>query len=194
MNPTVVDAIQLQQWLAATARKDQQAFQALYAATSAKLFGFALRIVNKRELAEEVLQDAYVNIWNHAGNYQASLAAPLTWMISILRNRAIDQLRRLHHDVEIDGDDFAMQFIEAIEQPGGTPLQQLEMSQDANALAACMARLERAHRQAMALAYFHDLSHSEVATQLSMPIGTVKTWLRRGIDKLRLCLRPELAQ
>ncbi|MFZ6687715.1 sigma-70 family RNA polymerase sigma factor [Undibacterium sp. SXout11W] len=188
MTQATSDASQLHHWLAAIAKQDGRAFQALYEATSAKLFGFALRILHKRELAEEVLQESYVNIWNNAANYQASLAAPMTWMVTIVRHRAIDQLRRIDHDVEIDGEDFDMGLLHTLESTEPTPTRHLELSQDARALSSCMSRLENTHRQAMALAFFHDLSHSEVAQQLSLPIGTVKTWIRRGLDKLRLCL------
>ncbi|MFZ6654430.1 sigma-70 family RNA polymerase sigma factor [Undibacterium sp. TJN19] len=183
-----LDTSQLQQWLAAVARKDAQAFKSLYDASSSKLFGFALRILVKRELAEEVLQESFVNIWNNAGSYQAGLAAPMTWMTTIVRNRAFDLLRRLDHDVEIDGDTFDMEVMHAMESSDPTPVQSLELTQDAKALASCMSRLEGLHRQAMAMAFFHDLSHSEVAEQMKLPIGTVKTWIRRGLDKLRTCL------
>ncbi|WP_354329758.1 sigma-70 family RNA polymerase sigma factor [Undibacterium sp. GrIS 1.2] len=183
-----MDAGQLHIWLAGVARKDAIAFRSLYDATSPKLFGFALRILVKRELAEEVLQESFVNIWNNAASYQASLAAPMTWMTTIVRNRAFDLLRRLDHDVEIDADNFDMDVVHALESGDLTPIQSLEMTQDAKAPASCMSRLEGLHRQAMALAFFHDLSHSEVAEQMKLPMGTVKTWIRRGLDKLRTCL------
>lgn len=182
------DSGQLHIWLAAVARKDTQAFRALYDACSPKLFGFALRILVKRELAEEVLQESFANIWNSAASYQASLAAPMTWMTTIVRNRAFDLLRKLDHDVEIDADDFDVEIVQAMESGDPTPSQSLQLSQDAQALASCMSRLEAAHRQAVALAFYHDLSHSEVAEQLKLPIGTVKTWIRRSLDRLRNCL------
>lgn len=183
-----IDNGQLHLWLNAVARKDAAAFKALYQATSPKLFGFALRILNKRELAEEVLQESFVNIWNNAATYQSSLAAPMTWMMTIVRNRAVDLLRKLDHDVEIDADEFDPQILLAMESGDLSPMQQLELSQDAVALAACMSRLETLQRQAMALAFYHDLSHSEVAAHMTIPVGTVKTWIRRGLDKLRNCL------
>ena len=187
-----IDAAQLHIWLAAVVRKDAVAFRALYDATSPKLFGFVLRIVNKRELAEEVLQESFVNIWNNAGSYQASLAAPMTWMTTIVRNRAFDLLRKLNngqqHDVAIDAETFDIEIMSALESADATPAQALELSQDAKALASCLSRLEGLHRQAMALAFYHDLSHSEVAQQMNLPMGTVKTWIRRGLDKLRTCL------
>jgi RNA polymerase sigma factor (sigma-70 family) len=179
---------QLKEWLAATARQDGLAFRQLYNATSAKLFAFSLRILIKRELAEEVLQESFVNIWNNAGSYQSSLAAPMTWMTTIVRNKAFDMLRRMDDAVEIDADTFDKDVMTALESTDPTPLEALQISGDAKALAGCMSRLEGLHRQAVALAFFHDLSHSEVAEQMKLPIGTVKTWIRRSLDRLRTCL------
>ncbi|MEC5215882.1 RNA polymerase sigma factor (sigma-70 family) [Actimicrobium sp. GrIS 1.19] len=182
------DPQQLKVWLAAVARKDAVAFRALYDATSSKLFGFALRILIKRESAEEVLQESFVSIWNNAGSYQASLAAPMTWMTTIVRNKAFDLLRRVDHTVEIDADTFDRDVMDALESTDPTPLQSLQLSADARALAVCFARLEGLHRQAIAMAFYHDMSHSEVAQHMTLPIGTVKTWIRRGLERLRLCL------
>lgn len=185
--PTL-DAQQLKTWLAAIARKDANAFRCLYDATSSKLFGFALRILVKRELAEEVLQESFVSIWNNAASYQASLAAPMTWMTTIVRNKAFDLLRRVDSTVEIDADTFDKDVMDALESADPTPIEALQLTQDSKALARCFAKLEGLHRQAIALAFYHDLSHSEVAEQMKLPIGTVKTWVRRGLERLRLCL------
>ncbi|WP_076593307.1 sigma-70 family RNA polymerase sigma factor [Herminiimonas arsenitoxidans] len=182
------DTRQLKTWLAATARKDSDAFRSLYDATSSKLFGFALRILVKRELAEEVIQESFVSIWNNAAGYQAGLAAPMTWMTTIVRNKAFDALRRLDSAVEIDADNFDKEVMDALESIDPTPIEALQISDESKALARCFAKLESMHRQAIALAFYHDLSHSEVATQLALPIGTVKTWVRRGLERLRLCL------
>ncbi len=183
---------QLKIWLEAVARKDAQAFRQLYDVVSPKLFAFALRILIKREAAEEVLQESFVNIWNNASSYQASLAAPMTWMTTIVRNKAFDLLRRAEHNVEIDADTFQdggmQEVLDALESPAPTPGQALQLSEDAKALGQCLSRLEGLHRQAIALAFYHDLSHSEVADQMKLPIGTVKTWIRRGLERLRLCL------
>ncbi|RBA23027.1 sigma-70 family RNA polymerase sigma factor [Herminiimonas fonticola] len=181
---------QLKTWLVKVARKDAEAFRALYDASSPKLFGFALRILHKRELAEEVLQESFVSIWNNAGTYQASLAAPMTWMSTIVRNKAFDALRKTDQIVEIDDDSFDPAVMAALESSDPTPIEALQLSDQSKALARCFARLESLHRQAIALAFFHDLSHSEVAEQMKLPIGTIKTWVRRGLARLKICLNP----
>ncbi|AMP08449.1 RNA polymerase sigma factor, sigma-70 family protein [Collimonas arenae] len=129
---------QLKIWLAAVVRKDAPAFRSLYDATSPKLFGFALRILVKREWAEEVLQESFVSIWNNASSYQSSLAAPMTWMTTIVRNKAFDYLRRVDHDVEIDADTFDKDVMNAMESADPTPLDALQLTDDAKALANCL--------------------------------------------------------
>ncbi len=190
MSPTAPqpDPQQLTSWLLAVGRRDGAAFRLLYDATSTKLFGFALRILHKQELAEEALQEGFVAVWNNAAGYQSHLAAPMTWMATIVRNKAFDLLRRRDDTVEIDAEQFDSEVMNALLDPQATPIEALQISGDAKALAHCMSALEGLHRQVIALAYFHDLSHSEVAQQMSLPIGTVKTWIRRGLERLRTCL------
>lgn len=186
------DPKQLNSWLEGVARKDRDAFRLLYDATAPKLFGFVLHILTKREIAEEVLQDSFVSIWNNASGYQPSLAAPMTWMTAIVRNKAFDVLRRSEQNIELDAGDLndsgVLEAIEALESTQPTPADALEISEDAAALAKCFSRLELAHQQAIALAFYHDLSHREVAERLKLPTGTVKTWIRRGLERLKLCL------
>lgn len=182
------DIEQLLSRLQGAAQRDATAFRALYDATSPKLFGFALRILGKRELAEEALQDAFVAIWNGAGSYQSHLAAPMTWMTTIVRNKALD-MRRCHGgQAEIDGQVFDSDIANALQDPRANPIDALLVSRDAKTLAYCMSRLEGLHRQVVGLAFFHDLSHSEVAQQMAIPIGTVKTWIRRSLERLKTCL------
>lgn len=174
--------------LAQVATGDASAFRQLYDQTSPKLFGFALRILNKHEVAEDVLQESFASVWHSARDYRAHLSAPMTWMSTIVRNKAFDALRAADHAVEIDGNDFDDAVLRALEDPGATPAQALQMSRDAQALADCMAELDSVHRQVVGMAFFHDLSHSELAQQLAMPIGTIKTWIRRSLERLRTCL------
>jgi RNA polymerase sigma factor (sigma-70 family) len=186
VNP--LDPQQLKTWLGLAAMRDAAAFRKLYDATSPKLFGFALRILNKRELAEEVLQESFVAIWNNAATYQSHLAAPMTWMATIVRNKAFDHLRRSDAAVEIDAEQFDGEIMNALQDPQRTPIEALQLSGDAKALAWCMSALDGMHRQTVALAFYHDLSHSEIAEHMKLPVGTVKTWIRRSLDKLRTCL------
>ena len=188
--PTIhdIEPEQLGRWLYGTAHGDAAAFRALYDATSPKLLGFTLRILGKRELAEEALQEGFVAIWHGAASYQAHLAAPMTWMTTIVRNKALDLLRRGTHDATLDGAVFSPEIMQALQDPGPTPIDALLISRDAKALAYCMAMLEGMHQQVIGLAFFHDLSHGEVARHLAMPVGTVKTWIRRSLERLKSCL------
>lgn len=170
--------------LAACARRDRAAFERLYRETSPKLFGVALRILKREDWAEEVLQECYVRIWDHAQDFRAGLAAPMTWMTSIVRNRCLDWLRRPKLEV-IDEEG---ELIEAAESDYPGPLAELEASTDARALRKCLDALEAKQRQAIALAYFDGLSHAELAGHLREPLGTVKTWVRRGLLRLKSCL------
>lgn len=170
--------------LAACARRDRAAFERLYRETSPKLFGVALRILRREDWAEDVLQECYVRIWDHAPEYRAGLAAPMTWMTSIVRNRCLDWLRRPNLEV-IDEEG---ELVEAAESGNPGPLAQLESSADARALKHCLDALEAKQRQAIALAYYDGLSHSELASHLREPLGTVKTWVRRGLLRLKTCL------
>ncbi|MGO4380456.1 sigma-70 family RNA polymerase sigma factor [Pseudoduganella sp. RAF53_2] len=177
------DPQQLRNWLIATGRHDAAAFRSLYDAAAPKLFGFALRILRKKELAEEALQDGFVSIWHSASTYQSGLSAPMTWMTAIVRNKALDILRRLDEPIEIDAD-----FMNALPDSDVRPEEALQLSAQAQALAACLSALEGLHRQVIGLAFYHDMSHTEVAQRMSLPIGTVKTWIRRGLERLKTCL------
>jgi len=184
------DAMQLGLWLQAAARRDDAAFRRLYDAVSPRLYGFALRILLKRELAEEVLQDSFVAIWHNADRYQSQLSAPMTWMTTIVRNKAFDLLRhaQAHGHEGMDGAPFDSQVMDALRDPDATPIEALLISREAKALAYCMSALEGLHRQVLGMAFFHELSHSEVAQRMALPVGTVKTWIRRSLERLKACM------
>jgi RNA polymerase sigma-70 factor (ECF subfamily) len=167
------------------ALKDQRALADLYALTSAKLFGVALRILRRQDWAEEVLQECYVNIWNHAADYAAARSAPLTWMTSIVRNRCLDWLRRPAQ--ESTGEEYEI-AVETWQDDAAGPMERLIAEGEAGALARCLGELEARQRQSIVLAFFHGLSHSELSTHMREPLGTVKTWVRRGLERLKACL------
>jgi RNA polymerase sigma factor (sigma-70 family) len=175
----------LAELLARTALSDQQAFAELYRQTSSHLYAVALRILRESGAAEEVLQESYVNIWHHAGSYVAAKSQPLTWLTSIVRNRCLDQLRRREVDtVTIDDEEPGMML--ADDRP--SPMELLLSSADALAVRGCVEGLEAAQKQAIALAFYQGLSHSELARHLRQPLGTVKSWVRRGLERLKACL------
>jgi RNA polymerase sigma-70 factor (ECF subfamily) len=167
--------------LAACARRDRAAFERLYRETAPKLFGVALRILKRQDWAEDVLQECYLRIWDHAQEYRAGLAAPMTWMTSIVRNRCLDWLRR--PNLEVIDEDGELLEAAASDAPG--PLATLQGGREADALRRCLEALEGAQRQAIALAYYNGFSHAELAAHLRAPLGTVKTWVRRGLLRLK---------
>ena len=175
----------LQDLLKACAQRDRVAFSKLYQASAAKLYGVALRILRREDWAEEVLQECYVSVWRHAPEYRADRAAPMTWLTSIVRNRCLDWLRRPNPEPLAD------EALEALESDAPGPLAQLEGRRDSAALARCLGGLEAKQRQAIALAFFDGLSHGELARHLREPLGTVKTWVRRGLARLRSCLETQ---
>jgi RNA polymerase sigma-70 factor (ECF subfamily) len=169
--------------LARTALGDSAAFAELYRATSSKLFAVSLRIVRERPLAEEALQDSFVNIWNHASGYAQAKSAPTTWMTAIVRNRSLDIVRRTREEPDVD-DALAANLVD----PGAAPPREAEARADAHSIQHCLDELDAEQRQTIALAFFHGLTHSELALHLRRPLGTVKTHIRRGLIKLKDCL------
>ena len=169
--------------LARTALGDRKAFEALYAATSGQLFAVSLRIVREHGLAEEVLQDAFVSIWRHAADYARAKSAPLTWMSAIVRNRSLDVVRRTREEPDVD-DQLAALLVDE----SAAPARDVEARAAAHSLQGCLAELDAEQRQSIVLAFFHGLSHSELAAHLHKPLGTVKTHVRRGLMRLRDCL------
>ena len=173
--------------LARTALADQAAFAALYRLASPHLFAVALRILRERAAAEEVLQDAFVNVWHHAASYSSARSQPLTWLTSIVRNRCLDLLRKRELDtVSLARDDDDAEFDVPADTP--TPAEMLLAGADALAVRDCVDQLEGGPKQAIALAFFQGLSHGELAEHLRQPLGTVKSWIRRALERLKRCL------
>ncbi|MDJ0808216.1 MAG: sigma-70 family RNA polymerase sigma factor [Gammaproteobacteria bacterium] len=174
----------LQELLAACALHDRQAFHQLYEMTSAKLYGVILRILVQGEWAEDCLQEAYVKVWNRAESYRPHLASPMTWMATIARNQALDLLRRRHREVRITAADNLPEEVDR----HLLPQDKLQQTDEGRRLNRCLEQLQSAQRQIIALAYFKGLTHEELAARTATPLGTVKTWIRRGLKQLRRCL------
>lgn len=170
--------------IAASSAGDRDAFAALYRHTAGKLFSVCLGILGSQALAEEALQDAYVNVWRNAASFDASKGAPMTWLISIARYRSLSLRRRAVREVPTDIEaDYAR-----LVDPSPGPLADAVASAEARALRACLERLEEAPRKAVLLAYYRGLTHDELSRELSVPLGTVKSWIRRSLTRLKLCL------
>lgn len=174
--------------LSRVALADQASFSELYRQTGAHLYGIAVRIVRDTAIAEEVLQEAFINVWHHAGSYDSAKSQPVTWLTSIVRNRSLDLLRRREIDTVAlsTGDDESPTYDPPSEGP--TPIEMLLAGADAHSIRECVDALEGGAKQAIALAFFHGLSHGELAAHMSEPLGTVKSWVRRGLERIRRCL------
>src|ERR1700692_3257646 len=160
-------------WLiAVVAKGDEAAFERLYAATRAQLFGVVLRILRRQDLAEEVIQEAYVKIWNSAGQFNPALASPITWMASIARNRAIDVVRK-RVEISIEEEPTAMEV--AADSPD--PLARREMSEELKRLLECVGRLEPDRQKLVLLAYYNGWSARHVAEEFETPGKTGETLL-----------------
>jgi RNA polymerase sigma-70 factor (ECF subfamily) len=169
--------------LAAVAKGDRPAFERLYAATRAKLYGVVLRILRRHDLADEVMQETYLKIWSSAGQFDPALSSPITWMVAIARNRAIDLVRK-KTEVSIDEDPAVLEI--AADSPD--PLARREMTEELRRLLACMGRLDEERRRLVLFAYYDGWSREQLAAKFDKPVNTVKTWLRRALIEIRECL------
>ena len=172
--------------LARCALRDQNAFAQLYRSTSARLFGVLLRILKRRDWAEDALQEAYLRVWSHAGDYLPGRAPPMAWLISIARYRAFDMLRKVARDVTSDAGSRSIEESLSDANPGHS--EQLHGSQDYKALQDCLTRLQENQRQSLMLAYCEGFTHVELSSRMQAPVGTVKSWIRRGLQQLKRCL------
>jgi RNA polymerase sigma factor (sigma-70 family) len=170
------------------AQRDEAALKGLYDLVSSKLYGLSLRVVNKHEWAEDVLQETFLQIWRSAGDYRASLSPPMAWLGLIVRSRSLDALRRRSAERAHLTDEIDDVMADTMEGTSPNPMDVSLASQQAWALHQCLGQLESRQREVVSLAYLRDLSHSELAEQLKLPLGTVKTWIRRGLDQLRTCM------
>jgi RNA polymerase sigma-70 factor (ECF subfamily) len=179
---------ELNSLLARCALREEKALEILYTKTSSRLYALALGIVRERERAEEVLQDAFVKVWQNAERFRPDKSGAMTWISAIVRNRALDRLREVRSNPLLRNemlDDVTELPLLSEEQD---PLDFTAMSKDMQSLQNCLGTLEQEQKQAILMSYYHGYSHQELSARLTMPLGTVKGWIRRGLEKLRLCL------
>lgn len=164
------------------ARGDRQALRALYDRECRRLMAVALRLVRRRELAEEVLNDAFLQIWNKAGTYNPALGSARGWLYTIVRHRALNVLRNARNTPERDDERYEELLAAHAAWQGR------DHAAEHGALAQCLERLEEQRRQCVLLAFVDGYSHEQVAAQVGAPLGTVKSWIRRGLLALKECL------
>ncbi|MDF1781498.1 MAG: sigma-70 family RNA polymerase sigma factor [Alcanivoracaceae bacterium] len=169
-------------FLAKTAQGDRKAFADLYQSTSSVLYGMCLNLLRNREEAQDVLQEAYIQVWHHAGEYHVDRGTPMTWIMSIGRYRCLDALRRRRHDSTYD----EVEHDYADDSMG--PMTEAASMKDSQRLSACLQELNTEYRSSIEMAYFRGFSHQELATATGQPLGTTKSRVRRGLDLLRRCL------
>ena len=183
----MLTADNLPELLARVSLRDRSAFELLYRATCSHLFSVSFRMLRNESRADEILQEAYVNIWHNAGAYNAGAGTPMTWMINIVRNKSIDLLRsrKTESETTTELDDAALDVAADV---AGDPQQLMSDSLVKARIDGCMAALPAMQRQALALAYYRGMVHADIAEALSAPLGTAKGWVRRGLEQLRSCL------
>lgn len=162
---------------------DRAAFDRVYLATSAKLYGVVLRILQRRDLTDDIVQEVYVRIWQRAGDYDASRASPITWMATIARNRALDEVRKAAH-VRLDDSPDALEVADDA-RPADA---QLAARQELKRLLGCLERLPPEKQDMVRLAYLDGWSRDALAQRFGHPVATIKTWLHRSLKQLKDCL------
>lgn len=170
-----------------SATREAEAFETLYTLTAPVLMGVAYKITGRRELAEEVLHDAFVKIWHEATRFDASATRPVAWMATIVRNRAIDVVSRADVSRVAQVEDVDA-LIDAHFDWQGSAEDAAGARQMRHWLRGCLDELKGSERQALVLAYLHGLSHGELASHLAAPLGTIKSWVRRGMRSLKHCV------
>jgi RNA polymerase sigma-70 factor (ECF subfamily) len=180
--PPAAGGQDLSEALRLTAQGDQAAFRSVYAATSVKLFGIVLRILGRRDLAEDVLQQTYIRVWERAGAFDPAAGTPLEWLVSIARSCALDETRRGPPRALADCPELLQALSDA------TGLRDPERNEDRLRLQACLERLGADRREVLALAYHYGMTREEIAAGTNRPVATVKAWLRESLAEIKDCV------
>ena len=180
----IPDNRRLEDLLRRCAARDAAALRELYGHTASQLLAVLMRILRTRAAAEDALQDVFIRIWQQAGQYDEIKGRAISWMVSIARNRAIDLLRAARPMVLLETAELA--GAEQLRVEG--PAERAEFGATQAALQRCLALLAQAQRQCVQLAYQHGLTQEQIAQAENQPLGTVKTWIRRGLQSLRTCI------
>ena len=170
--------------LARVAGGDQAALQLISQDTSAKLFGVCVRILNDKSEAEDVLQEVYLTVWRRAATFDPARASPITWLVAIARNRSIDRLRSVAGRSRM----APIESAENVHDPAPAALDLVHAAQQSSRLATCLGELEQRQSSAIRAAFMEGNTYEELAERMRVPLGTMKSWIRRGLLKLRDCL------
>lgn len=168
--------------LARVAEGDRASLRTIYDLTSAKLFGVCLRISGDRESAEDILQDVYIKVWNRAGRFDAERASPITWLCAIARNTAIDARRASGRPMQ------PIEEAAQIADDAATAPEIIAAGQERARIFDCLGKLEARQGNAIRSAFFDGLTYAELADRMAVPLGTMKSWVRRGLMQLKACL------
>jgi RNA polymerase sigma-70 factor, ECF subfamily len=181
---TLADHTSAEALLAQVALGNRAAFEALYRGTADKLFGICVRVLNERAEAEEALQEVFTAVWRKAAQFDAAKASAMSWLGMMARNKAIDRLRALPTRTALTTLDLA----EHVADPGASPAQQAEALTERDRLTGCLEQLEPRRRALIREAFFGGFTYEELAERVQAPLGSVKSWIRRGLMQLRSCL------
>ena len=179
----MLDNSDIERLISQVAMGDRKAFSRLYDATSAKLMGVCLRLLQDRSAADDALQDTYVKVWKNAKLYTANGLSPMTWLITIARNTSIDKLRQSRTVVDFSEVD------ETIATTGFTPEQSAIASSEAKRIAQCLDELESDRQDAVKAVYLDGQSYKDLSQRFDVPLNTIRTWLRRALISLRECMQ-----
>lgn len=183
---TSADGFDYESALEACARGERFALRALYERESRWLLGVAQRIVRDHDTAHDVLQDAFLQVWQRASTYQRALGSARGWIYTVVRHRALDEARR-HRPEQAVGDDLeALAEAHGFQSAAAADLEQ--SNSHAEAIERCMQALDERKRECIAYAFVEGYTHDQIAERLATPVGTVKSWIRRGLLALKECL------